>query len=99
MLSQKKIFSKNSSQAIVVGNTAYLSGVLGMNKDTLKVVEGGIAAETKVALENLKNILEAAGSKIENVIKCTVLLNDINDFGTVNEEYKKSKLNEIELFL
>lgn len=52
---------------------------------------GGIAEETKKALENLKNVLEAAGSKIENVIKCTVLLNDMRDFEVVNQEYRKGK--------
>ncbi len=75
----------------MVGNTVYTSGVLGMDKDTNKLVPGGISAEAKYALENLKNVLEASGSKIDNVIKCTVLLNDINDFGAVNEEYKKSE--------
>ena len=77
------------NQAIVVDRTVYLSGVLGMDKDTLKIVSGGVVPEAKLALENMQHILTAAGSKVDNVIKCTVLLNDINDFGAVNEEYKK----------
>ncbi|CAO1310158.1 unnamed protein product [Diamesa hyperborea] len=77
------------NQAIVVDRTVYLSGVLGMDKDTLKLVSGGVVPEAKLALENMQHILAAAGSKVDNVIKCTVLLNDINDFGAVNEEYKK----------
>lgn len=80
------------SQAVVVENTVYLSGVLGMDKDSLKLVPGGAVAEATLALQNLKNILEAAGSGIDNVIKTTVLLNDINDFAAVNEEYKKGML-------
>ncbi|KAG5679026.1 hypothetical protein PVAND_008628 [Polypedilum vanderplanki] len=77
------------NQAIVVDRTVYLSGVLGIDKDTGKLVEGGAIKETVMALQNIKNILAAAGSKIENVIKCTVLLNDINDFAGVNAEYVK----------
>lgn len=77
------------NQAIVVDRTVYLSGVLGIDKDTGKLVSGGAVAEAVKALENMQNILAAAGSKVENVIKCTVLLNDIGDFGAVNQEYIK----------
>lgn len=82
------------NQAIVVDRTVYLSGVLGIDKDTNKLVAGGAVPEAIKALENLKNILAAAGSKIENVIKCTVLLNDIADFGAVNQEYTKGYITE-----
>lgn len=68
-----------------------------MNKDTSKLVEGGAAPEAQLALENLKNVLEAAGSNIKNVVKTTVFLNDINDFSTVNEEYKKGSKNDSSL--
>lgn len=77
------------NQAIVVDRTVYLSGVLGIDKDTGKLVAGGAVSEAVKALENMQNILAAAGSKVENVIKCTVLLNDIGDFGAVNQEYTK----------
>ncbi|CRK95665.1 CLUMA_CG009123, isoform A [Clunio marinus] len=77
------------NQAIVVDRTVYLSGVLGIDKDSGKLVSGGAASEATKALENMGNILEAAGSKFENVIKCTVLLNDIADFAAVNQEYTK----------
>lgn len=77
------------NQAIVVDRTVYLSGVLGIDKDTGKLVSGGAVGEAVKALENMQNILAAAGSKVENVIKCTVLLNDIGDFGAVNQEYTK----------
>lgn len=77
------------NQAIVVDRTVYLSGVLGIDKDNGKLVAGGAVSEAVKALENMQNILAAAGSKVENVIKCTVLLNDIADFGAVNSEYIK----------
>lgn len=77
------------NQAIVVDRTVYLSGVLGIDKDTGKLVSGGAVPEAVKALENMQHILAAAGSKVENVIKCTVLLNDIADFANVNQEYTK----------
>jgi 2-iminobutanoate/2-iminopropanoate deaminase len=84
------------NQAIVVDRTVYLSGVLGIDKDSGKLVAGGAVPEAVKALENMQNILAAAGSKAENVIKCTVLLNDIADFAAVNSEYIKG-LNSIRL--
>lgn len=77
------------NQAIVVDRTVYLSGVLGIDRDSGKLVSGGAVPETVKALENMQHILAAAGSKVESVIKCTVLLNDIADFAAVNSEYTK----------
>ena len=79
------------SQAIVADRTVYCSGVLGMELDTLKLVPGGAAAQTAKALEHLTNLLSEAGSGIDKVVKTTVLLGDMNDYATVNEEYKKGK--------
>lgn len=62
-----------------------------MDKDTLKIVPGGAGPEAALALINLGQVLKAAGSSIENVVKTTVFLNDMNDFGIVNEEYKKGQ--------
>lgn len=69
--------------------TVYLSGVLGVDKGTGKIVEGGVVPEAVKAFDNIRNILAAAGSSIDGVIKCTILLNDINDFNDVNKEYLK----------
>lgn len=80
------------NQAVVVDRMVYLSGVLGIDKDTGKLVSGGSVPEAIKAFENIHNILDAAGSKIDNVVKCTVLLNDINDFSAINQEYTKGKL-------
>lgn len=93
----KKIFSTSRAprpvaaynQAIVVGQTAYLSGVVGLDVATGKLSPGGIVPETVKALENVKNLLHAVGSKLENVIKVTVLLDDIKSFDAVNNEYAK----------
>lgn len=77
------------NQAVVIDRIVYLSGVVGLDKDTGKLVPGGIIPETVKTFENIQTLLRATGSKIDNVIKCTVLLNDINDFAAVNQEYTK----------
>lgn len=65
----------------------FTAGQVGIDPSTGKLVEGGVKAETKQALENLKKILEAAGSDLDHVMKTTVFLNDINDYAAVNEVY------------
>ncbi|GJQ88051.1 hypothetical protein Trydic_g12973 [Trypoxylus dichotomus] len=77
------------NQAIVFDKTVYVSGCLGLNKDTMKLVEGGVKAETKQALTSLGHILQAAGSSYANVLKTTVYLGNIDDFAAVNEVYKE----------
>lgn len=57
----------------------------------LKLVDGGASEEARQALKNLGNILEEAGSSYENVVKSTIFLNNINDFGSVNDVYKECK--------
>ncbi|GJQ82736.1 hypothetical protein Trydic_g19745 [Trypoxylus dichotomus] len=77
------------NQAIVFGDTVYVSGCLGLNKDTMKLVEGGAVAEAKQALISLGHILEAAGSSYANVLKTTIYLDNIADFHAINEVYKE----------
>lgn len=77
------------SQAVKFNNVVYLSGVLGVDVKTNKLVTGGAAVEAKMVLTNMANILAAAGSGFDKVIKSTVMLNDINDFAAVNEVYKQ----------
>lgn len=79
------------SQAIVFNDMVFISGVLGLNKDTNKLVEGGAAVQAKKALENIGYILEASGSSYENVIKNTILMKDLKDYGVVNEVYRQCK--------
>ena len=74
------------SQGISVGNLVYTSGQLPLNPET-GVLETEIKKATKQSLENCKAILEEAGAKMENVIKATVFVKDLNDFSDVNEVY------------
>lgn len=60
-----------------------------MDKTTGQLVAGGVAAETQCALANLRAILEASGSGVERVVKTTIFVQNLDEFGTVNEEYKK----------
>jgi 2-iminobutanoate/2-iminopropanoate deaminase len=76
------------SQALLVGNTLYISGQLGMNPATGKLVEGGTAAQAKQALENIMAILVAANMNMHDVVQVQVFLADISDFAAVNEVYK-----------
>ncbi|MBR7927172.1 RidA family protein [Aerococcaceae bacterium zg-ZUI334] len=75
------------SQGIQTGNLFYLSGQLGLNPETGKLVEGGVQAQAKQAFENIKQVLASEGLTLDNVIKVLVLLADIQDFAAVNEVY------------
>jgi len=75
------------SEAVRVGHMLYLSGQLGYDREAAKLVEGGIAAETRKTLENIKATLEKHGSSMSEVVKCTVFLADINEWAAMNEVY------------
>ena len=77
------------SQGIITNGTStvYVSGQLPINPATGNFAEGGIKAEARQSLTNIKNILAAEGLTMANVAKVTVLLADINDFAAVNEVY------------
>ena len=75
------------SQGIISGDFIFVSGQGGTDPATKKLVEGGVKAETKQTFENIKSILEAAGSSMDKVMKCNVYLRDINDFAAMNEVY------------
>lgn len=74
------------SQAIEVNGIVYTSGVIPVVPETGKIPEGS-QAQAKQALTNLSNLLEAAGSSMNNVIKTTVFIKEMNDFGVINEVY------------
>lgn len=74
------------SQAIEVNGMVYTSGVIGIDPAT-GLAKDTIEEQTKQVFENLKAVLEAAGSCLDNVVKTTVFLKDMNDFGKVNEIY------------
>jgi len=75
------------SQAIEANGTVYVSGQLPIDPATGNFAEGGIQAEARQSLTNIKNILAEAGLSMSNVAKVTVLLADINNFAAVNEVY------------
>jgi len=93
----RKLISTNNAakpvapynQAVVADRTVYVSGCLGLDKNTTTLVPGGAVPEMAKALENLKAVLEASGSGIEKVVKATIFVEDLGDFANINEEYKK----------
>jgi 2-iminobutanoate/2-iminopropanoate deaminase len=75
------------SQAIVEGDFVFVSGQGPINPATGKLELGDARSETKRVFENLRAILQAAGSSLDQVVKCNVYLRDINDFAAMNEVY------------
>jgi 2-iminobutanoate/2-iminopropanoate deaminase len=75
------------NQAILTKDTLYVSGQIGLNPQTMELVGGNIQDETRQVMENLKSVLLAAEMNFENVVKSTIYLSDMNDFGKVNEIY------------
>jgi 2-iminobutanoate/2-iminopropanoate deaminase len=75
------------SRAVWAGDFLYLSGQTGASPETGKLVEGGVAAETKQVFENLGAVLKAAGLSFDHVIKCNVYLIDMADFSAMNTVY------------
>lgn len=75
------------SQAIEVNGMVFTSGVIPVVPATGEIPEGSVA-QAKQALMNLSNLLEAAGCSMENVIKTTVFIKEMDDFGAINEVYK-----------
>ena len=75
------------SQAVEVNGTLYISGQVPLDPDTMKVVEGGIKAQTEQVMKNIGAILEAAGYTFSDVVKSTCLLSDMANFKAMNEVY------------
>jgi 2-iminobutanoate/2-iminopropanoate deaminase len=75
------------SQAIKANGFVFLSGQIALDPRTQQIVEGDVATQTVRVLENLKGIVEAAGSSMQRVVKTTVFLADMNDFAAMNEVY------------
>ena len=75
------------SQAIRAGNLVFTAGQVALDPETQQVVASGIAEQTVRVLENLKAILEEAGSSLAQTVKATVFLKDLNDFATMNAIY------------
>lgn len=75
------------SVGVKAGHFIFVSGQLGLDPQSGTLVSGGIQAETRQAMTNIKNILESSNSSLEAIVKSTVFLNDINDFAPFNEVY------------
>lgn len=75
------------SQAIEFNNMIYTSGVIPVNPETNELVNGSIEEQAEQAIKNLAALLTEAGSSVDNVIKTTVFIKDMNDFAKVNEIY------------
>ena len=76
------------SEATEYNGILFLTGQIGKDHTTGKMVSGGIKAETKQVLTNIREVLEANGSDLDQVLKCTVILSDIEDFSEMNEVYR-----------
>ena len=75
------------NQAILKGNILYTSGQIALDPKTGNLVTDDIKTETKLVMENLKAILTEAGMTFENVLKTTIFISDMNNFGVINEVY------------
>lgn len=75
------------SDAVQAGNLFFLAGQIGMDHSTRTLVSGGIQAETQQAIQNISEVLAQHGMTLDNVVKCTVILANIEDFAAFNEIY------------
>jgi 2-iminobutanoate/2-iminopropanoate deaminase len=75
------------SQAVISGDFVFISGQIPLDPQSSKIVEGGIEAQTIQVMENLKNILESIDLTLDNVVKTSVFLSDLNDFQSFNTVY------------
>ncbi len=75
------------NQATLVGNTLYTSGQIAINPENGELVLDNITIETKQVMENLKAVLEAAGMTFENIVKTSIFISNMHNFGAINEVY------------
>jgi len=75
------------NQAILSGNTLYTSGQIAINPETNTLVLDNISLETQQVMENIKAVLEAANMTFEHVIKATIFISNMDDFGLINKVY------------
>lgn len=90
-MSKKRIHSDNApsaigtySQAIETGNLVFMSGQIPLVPETMEVVEGDFAARAHQVFRNLQAVADAAGGSLDQIVKLTIYLTDLNDFATVN---------------
>ncbi len=78
------------SSAVVVRDTIYLSGELGIDYETFSLVEGGVGPETRQTFKNYQATLSALGADLSDIVKCTVFLDDMEDYAEMNAAYAVS---------
>lgn len=76
-------------QAVKAGNLVFLAGQIPLDPKTGDMVPGGVTEQTERVIQNIKAVLKAAGTSLDNVVKATVFLKDLNDFAKMNEVYAK----------
>lgn len=93
-MSKEIIFSKEApapigpySQAVKAGNTLYVSGQIPLDGDTGELINENITEETHAVMKNLEAVLRAADYGFSDVVKCTIFIKDMGQFGTINEAY------------
>ncbi len=77
------------SEVVQAGNLFFLAGQIGMDRAAGRLAENGITGETEQAIKNIQGVLQHHGLGLDNVVKCTVILSDINDFKAFNQVYVK----------
>lgn len=75
------------NQAVLAGNTLYISGQIAINPENGKLETSDLKQETNRVMENLKAILQEAGMKFTDVVKCSIFISDMNDFAEINSHY------------
>ncbi|MGY6742836.1 MAG: RidA family protein [Cecembia sp.] len=93
-MSKQIIFSEEApapigpySQAVKAGNTLYVSGQIPLDAASGELINENITEETHAVMKNLEAVLRAAGFGFEDVVKCTIFIKDMGQFGTINEAY------------
>ncbi|MNC34154.1 Enamine/imine deaminase [compost metagenome] len=81
------------SEAVKVGGTLYLSGQVGIVPSTQKLAPGGIEAESRQTMDNIKTVVEVHGYSMKDIVKCTVFLADLKEWGAFNDVYKSYFIN------
>jgi len=84
---QTKALGLPFSEAVAVGDLLFVSGQIGSKPDELKLVAGGVQAETRQAMQNIIAILERNGSSVDKIAKCTIYLSDMDQWADMNVAY------------
>lgn len=75
------------SQAVLAGNTLYLSGQIALDPESGELINENITEETHAVMKNMEAVLRAAGYSFADVVKCTIFIRDMGQFGTINDAY------------